>query len=102
MYSKILTLVIAGTLAIVSMPVMAADPGNGAQVYSVHCSGCHGDDGRGGMPGLPDFTRGEGLFQPNSQLATTIRNGKQVMPAYQGILTNDDINDVIAYLRSFR
>jgi mono/diheme cytochrome c family protein len=80
----------------------AADPGNGGQLYSRHCTTCHGDDGRGAMPGVPDFTRGEGLFQPNSALVNAIRKGKTVMPAIRGILTDDEINDLVAYLRMYR
>lgn len=78
----------------------AADPGNGGQVYSRHCTTCHGDGGRGTMPGVPDFTRGQGLFKSNSDLISIIEQGKQIMPAYQGILSRDEMDDVIAYIRS--
>jgi len=82
--------------------VFAADPGVGGQLYTKNCSTCHGDDGKGTMPGIPDFTRGEGLFFSNEVLVETIRNGKSVMPAYKGILTDDEIRDVVAYLRMYR
>ena len=81
---------------------LAADPGVGGQLYSRHCTTCHGDDGRGTMPGVPDFTRGEGLFQSNQALQNVIREGKSVMPAFRGVLTNDEIKDIIAYLRMYR
>ena len=81
---------------------LAADPGVGGQLYSQHCTTCHGDDGRGTMPGVPDFTRGEGLFQSNQVLKNVIREGKSVMPAFRGILTDDEIKDIIAYLRMYR
>ena len=91
----ILSIVLAGN-------AQAADPGLGGQLYSQHCSTCHGEDGRGTMPGVPDFTRGEGLFQANHMLARSIRDGKTVMPAFRGILTDNEINDLIAYLRMYR
>ena len=82
--------------------VLAADPGAGGQLYSRHCSTCHGEDGKGTMPGVPDFTRGEGLFQSNQALLDVIRDGKSVMPAFRGILTDNEIQDLIAYLRMYR
>jgi len=86
---------------LVSSSVYAADPGNGGQLYSRHCTTCHGDGGRGTMPGVPDFTRGQGLFKPNSELVSIIEQGRHIMPAYQGILTRDEIDDVVSYVRSF-
>ena len=92
------------TIALMMMTgmVMAADPGKGGQLYGANCATCHGEDGRGTMPGVPDFTRGEGLFQPNHVLADTIREGKSVMPAFRGIMTDSEIDDVIAYLRMYQ
>lgn len=88
-------------MGLVAGSVFAADPGKGGQLYGINCVTCHGEDGRGTMPGVPDFTRGEGLFQPNHVLAKSIREGKTIMPAFRGILTNNEIDDVIAYLRTF-
>ncbi|TPW17802.1 MAG: cytochrome c class I [Halothiobacillaceae bacterium] len=81
---------------------LAADPSVGGQIYSRNCTTCHGDDGRGTMPGVPDFTRGDALLKPNNMLAASIRSGKELMPAFQGLLSDKEINDVVAYLRSFR
>ena len=89
-------------LAMLSGTALAADPGAGGQLYSRYCSTCHGEDGKGTMPGVPDFTRGEGLFQPNQALLNVIRDGKTVMPSFRGILTDNEIRDVIAYLRMYR
>jgi len=80
----------------------AADPANGGTLFSQHCVSCHGESGAGGVPGVPDFTRGNLTFLPDSDLATSIRDGKQVMPGFRGILSDSDINDVIAYLRTLR
>jgi len=80
----------------------AADYFNGGQVYEMHCQSCHGVDGRSMVPGTPDFTTGDTLFRPDSDLFRQIREGKGVMPAYRGILQDDEIRDVIAYLRSLQ
>ncbi len=80
----------------------AADPGNGAKIYATHCSGCHGDGGVSNMPGTPDFSRRERLFQPDMTLLVSIRDGVSVMPAYKGLLSDQEMLDVISYLRTLR
>lgn len=83
-----------------SLPVWAGDPGKGAQLYSDHCVVCHGERGEGAVPGVPDFTRGAALLAPDRTLANTVRLGKTSMPAFQGLLKDSDIYDVIAFLRT--
>lgn len=80
----------------------AANPTEGAKLYNRYCVNCHGVSGSGDMPGTPNFSRGEGLFQADSALAGTIRLGKNVMPGFQGILTRQEIFDVISYLRTLQ
>jgi cytochrome c6 len=52
------------------------------------------------MPDAPSFALGENLLQPDSSLLTSIKNGKNAMPAYEGILSDSDILDVVVYLRT--
>ena len=54
------------------------------------------------MPGIPDFSSGDGLFLPDPDLLNQIRDGKDMMPAYRGIIEDEEILDVIAYLRSLQ
>jgi len=81
---------------------MAADPRNGAKLYNIHCTNCHGSSGAGAMPGMPDFRRGQSLFAANHVLVAVLENGKGIMPAYRGLLTTQEILDVIAHLRTFQ
>lgn len=83
-------------------PVSAADITAGATVYQRHCEGCHGATGRGDFPGMPDFSRGEGLFKADAVLMQTIKAGKVAMPAFEGLLTDEQILDVIGYMRTLR
>lgn len=83
-------------------PAFAASPSHGAEVFQRFCAGCHGEGGEGAMPGMPNFTRGEGMMQPDRVLADSIRFGKTVMPAFQGLLRDEEIYDVIAYLRTLQ
>lgn len=91
-----------GLVSVISGHAYAADPNNGGSIYSKHCVNCHGDSGVGMMPGTPNFARGEGLFKPDSEIALSIRGGRTVMPAFEGLLSENEIYDVIAYLRTIR
>ena len=89
-----LTLLLAGGAA------QGADTNKGRQLFAANCAICHGQTGRSVMPGAPNFDRGEGLLRPDFTLLAAIRSGKNAMPAFQGILPDRDILDVIAYLRT--
>lgn len=80
----------------------AADPVSGAKLYQQHCRSCHGAQGQGQLPGVADFSRGEGLLKPDSTLMATIKSGRGMMPAYRGLLDDQQILDVIAHLRTLR
>ena len=87
---------------------VAADAKKGEAIYSQSCAACHGSDGKGALPGVPDFNAKKGvLSSTDAVLAGRITNGYQskgsamAMPAKGGnsSLTAQDISDVIAYLR---
>ncbi len=80
----------------------AADTSHGADLYRHHCAGCHGGDGRPVMPGAPDFSRPTSLLKPDLTLLGAVRSGRGAMPAYQGLLRDRDILDIVAHLRTFR
>ena len=86
----------------------AASAAAGRLVYRQSCVACHGVAGNGAMPGVPDFRRSGGvLSQPDDVLFDRIKHGYRspgaplAMPAKGGnsALTDDDIRDVLAYLR---
>ena len=52
------------------------------------------------MAGVPDFDRPGSLMQSEKTLLTRIQSGKNACPAYRGILREQEIFDVIAYIRS--
>ena len=104
-----------GLSALMAVMVLAAqasaqedpDPAGGKRVYRGTCIACHGPTGKGGIPGTPDFTKGNGvLSQDDSVLTDHIRNGfrskgsTMPMPAKGGNpkLTDQDIQNVLAYL----
>jgi len=68
----------------------------GQQLFLKNCAHCHGADAHGEEG--PDL---HNLDWTDQQIATRIRNGKKgQMPAFAGKLSEENINDVIAYLRT--
>jgi len=79
----------------------AGDVFKGQELYTRHCAGCHGLSGEGEMPGLPNFARADKLIKTDGQLADVIRSGNGVMPSFNGRLADEDIYDIVAYIRTF-
>lgn len=74
---------------------------NGKTIYATYCQSCHGDNGAGSLSGVPNFTRGQSLMKSDARLFDTIIGGSNAMPAFQGVLKDEDIYDVISYIRNF-
>lgn len=93
------------------------DAHRGEVVYKQGCIACHGADGKGADPEstvfvrpdtFPDFTRCDQTTpEPDSAYKAVILHGghglgfSQIMPAFGDQLTDQQINDAIAYIRSF-
>jgi mono/diheme cytochrome c family protein len=92
--------VAAAVLALAATSSPAADLGRGAQVYGRHCAKCHGTSGMSLWPGAPNLARREGLMQPDGAIAAALRKGRGTKVGYQGVLSDADILNVIAYART--
>lgn len=90
---------------------IAGDAASGAKVYKRYCRGCHGKDGRGGahtfMPHIHNLTKkGYIDLKPDEVLAAIILEGGEpygmssYMPAWQGTLSDQQIDDVISFIRT--
>jgi len=89
----------------------------GEEIYRGGCISCHGPDGRGQSQNLagferpdtfPDFTDCHGSTpEPDVQWRAVITNGgpargfSQIMPSFRDLLTHEQIDKVIGYLRGF-
>lgn len=74
---------------------LTPDAANGATVYGSVCSSCHAADGAGDFgPSL------QGLTDSDEELVATILNGKEAMPAYADELSDQEIADVLAHIKS--
>jgi mono/diheme cytochrome c family protein len=91
--------------------------GTGKEIYESGCIGCHGPDGKG-QPAttlafdipetFPDFTRCDQTTpEDNVTWRAVIRDGGprrgfvQIMPSFSALLSPEQINQVIGYLRGF-
>ena len=94
---------IAGLLVVMFLPqiIQASDVFNGKEVFIRECMACHGAAGEGNMPGLPNFKEGKTLFKNDNDLMDIIRDGRGIMPSFNGLISDEDIRDVTAYLRTF-
>lgn len=94
-------------LALTGFGVVAAHAGDGQRVYDRVCAVCHGADGAGAMPGVPDFAARNGpLAKPDavlwrSTVDGTARPGAMPMPARGGnpALTDDELRAALVYIR---
>lgn len=80
----------------------ASDIFNGREIYDMHCQTCHGMDGQAIQPGVPDFSRGESLYAPDVDLVQRLRDGGGHLPSYRGLLSDEELRDVIAYIRTLQ
>ncbi|MEE8389552.1 MAG: c-type cytochrome [Anaerolineae bacterium] len=87
----------AGTPA----PVVAGDPAQGEQVFVTTCAVCHGPDASGSELG-PPLIRADVAAKDDDFFRDTIANGRPgtSMPPWSGVLSPQDIEDIIAFLRS--
>jgi cytochrome c6 len=89
--------VVLGT-AKTSMAQSAAD------LYKGKCQVCHGADGKGNTPmgpklGVRDFHSPEVAKESDQELFDITKKGKNKMPGYDGKLTDDQIKDLVKYIR---
>lgn len=88
-----------------AVPALAQGPG--AALYKAKCAMCHGADGlaatpMGKMMKITSFKAPAMKNAPEAQLIAATRDGKGKMPAYKGKLTDQQINEVVHYIRSLQ
>ena|SRR5579863_3113445 len=95
---------IVGTICGIGSRSYSAPP-PGADTFKAKCAMCHGPDGAGNTPmgqrlKIKDLRSPEVQKQTDAELTAIIANGKPPMPAYAKTLSADDIQSLIAYIRS--
>jgi len=74
-----------------------------ATLYKMKCQICHGPDATGSVAGkkllVKDFASPEVQKQTDAELLDVAKKGKNKMPAYGGKLTDDQLTELIKYMR---
>lgn len=88
-----------------TMTAMAQQPGQAT--YQAKCAMCHGADGTGNTPvgkamKVNSFKSDDDVKATDAALIAVTTNGKGKMPAYSGKLTDAEIKDVVAYIRTLQ
>lgn len=106
-------------LTFLGEPVTEADLSSGEQTYAESCASCHGENlegqpdwkrrlANGRMPAPPHDETGHSWHHSDRNLFIVTKGGVQAvvpgyesdMPAFGDILTDDEIVDVLAYIKS--
>lgn len=87
-----------------------ADLSKGKEIFLKNCTLCHGSSGKGDGPAAKalnpkpaNFTKG--IFKygsANTDISNFIKKGKGAMPPWGGVISDQDINKVISYIRSLK
>jgi mono/diheme cytochrome c family protein len=81
-----------------------ADDAATEKLYKAKCQSCHAADGSGNTPAgkkveARDLRLPEIQKQTDAQLFDITKKGKNKMPAYDKKLTDQQIKDLVAYIR---
>jgi cbb3-type cytochrome c oxidase subunit III len=71
---------------------------SGQELYNMACSYCHGIDLDGNI-GPPLGSGSDASFENDAFLEERIRDGIGEMPSFGGVFTDDQIDDIIVYIR---
>ncbi|HET8774157.1 MAG TPA: cytochrome c [Thermoanaerobaculia bacterium] len=99
------------SIAVLTLLLLAVAPAtfaaDGAALYKSKCAMCHGPDGAGQTTmgknmKLRDLRSADVQKQTDAELVKWIADGKGKMPAYKGKMTPDEINAVVAFIRTMK
>jgi mono/diheme cytochrome c family protein len=90
--------------AATSMPLHAQAA---ADLYKTKCQLCHGADGKGATPAgksmnARDFHGPVVIKETDAEMFTITKTGKAKMPAYASKLTDDQIKDLVKFIRAMK
>ena len=78
-----------------------------AALYKSKCAVCHGADGKGDTPagkklGTKDFHSPDVAKMSDTELFDITKKGKDKMPGYDKKITDDEIRELVKYVRSLK
>jgi mono/diheme cytochrome c family protein len=94
-------LLFAAALALLLSATVKAD--DAAAVYKSNCAACHSADGSGNpalkQMHIPDLRSADVQKKSDADLTAMIANGKGSMPAYKSQLSDDQIHQLVTFIR---
>ncbi|MDQ5835296.1 MAG: cytochrome c [Acidobacteriota bacterium] len=81
-------------------PARAADPTR--ELFQRNCAVCHGQQGEGrqlGTLNVPSLRTGRAVTDPDERLLAQIQNGGNGMPPFKYSLTDEQIADLLRFVR---
>ena len=77
------------------VPLKGGERDTGRALYVQYCVSCHGEDGKKVLNGAKDLSI---LRKGREKIAKRIREGKGEMPSFNGILNEEEIQTIAAYV----
>ncbi len=79
-----------------------ANAQSGADTFKAKCAMCHGADGSKTTMGSKPLNGADVQKMSAADLTAIVENGKGKMPAYKGKLTDDQVKDVVTYVKTLK
>jgi mono/diheme cytochrome c family protein len=92
------------TVALLLLATPGRSQGDGAALFKLKCSACHGPDGKaetamGKTLKIRDLGSAAVQSQSDAQLTEMVAKGKNKMPPFDGKLSKEQIAGLVAYIR---
>ena len=97
---KLLTAFVAAS--VLSSGAIAADLVKAKQNYERHCAACHGFNGMSVVVDAPNLRMNQGLLQSDLVIVQKLKTGTPKKPPMIGALRDQEMMDVLTYVRTIR
>jgi mono/diheme cytochrome c family protein len=96
---------VIAVLCLVGSIARAQDVASGEKIYKAKCVSCHGPDGKGETAAgkatkARDICSADVKKEADADWTGIISKGKNKMPSYDKKITDAEVKDVVAYMRS--
>src|SRR5580704_3356612 len=100
------TFALASAFAVALSVPLSAGAQDSSTLFKSKCAACHGADGTGSAMGkkmgVLDLHGAEVQKMSDAELTNVIANGRDKMPAFGKSLKADDIQGLVAYIRTLK
>jgi mono/diheme cytochrome c family protein len=91
---------VLGLVMLTALGAGSAYAEGGQEIFELNCAVCHGLDGTPVLPNAPHFAKGERLEKTDEELLVSLTDGLNVMPPWKSVLNEDQMKEVLIYVRS--